>query len=249
VKRREPRPLTVYALCDPRLPGDGGVRYIGATVNLKQRFSAHLWIARHTPETLGDALVEGCASVYSWIRDLGREKLTPTLRVLLENATYADETRLIRDYRAKGVPLTNVQPREERGVLNPRRQLWQIMQERARIITAYRKGFITETEAESRLLHLRSGGRHAPPPAPRGSRPTPWSRSGAATRPAGCRWPTSGESWASASRRYTRSSPASCGRTSFDVARGRLERVKQKRGPQQRPQPPSRIALGEPIHQ
>jgi predicted GIY-YIG superfamily endonuclease len=91
---KEPGTVFIYALKDP----NGHIRYVGKTINPRQRMIRHL-------STWGNTTHKGF-----WIRKLLQEGLKPTM-VILERVTNEKwrqaETRWIRRLRRAGFDLTN----------------------------------------------------------------------------------------------------------------------------------------------
>lgn len=86
----------VYALLDP---ASGAVRYIGKSVNPRERYLAHIERARKGVDT----------HQYRWIRSLLRHKRTPIM-ILLQFADDLDKAERfwIKYHRDRGADLTNI---------------------------------------------------------------------------------------------------------------------------------------------
>jgi hypothetical protein len=86
---------TIYGLVDPR---SGAVRYVGKTVNPRDRFTSHCRPSAKLP------------NVRAWVAELHSQGLKPTLEVL-ERVHQADsdasEMRWIATVSARGEPLLN----------------------------------------------------------------------------------------------------------------------------------------------
>ncbi len=91
-----PRAWHIYTLADPR---SGAIRYVGWSLNPRQRLNAHVWRARH-----------GGVYKYHWIAQLLALGLRPSLAVVESgDGDYAEaERRWIAHYRALGCRLTNL---------------------------------------------------------------------------------------------------------------------------------------------
>lgn len=92
--------FVIYGLFDPR---DGALRYIGKSINGMRRAGQHAKTA--------DLKRHGRTHKTAWVKSLLRKKLRPVTRVLLEvgdkDLLYAEEQRLIAEYKAAGEDLTN----------------------------------------------------------------------------------------------------------------------------------------------
>lgn len=91
--------VTIYALCEPDTEE---ARYIGQTLDLKNRLATHL---SPSPTQIGGR--------FDWIRGLAAGGYAPMVRVLEEVASdqaLEREAHWIAHYRAQGADLFNAQP-------------------------------------------------------------------------------------------------------------------------------------------
>jgi GIY-YIG catalytic domain len=143
----------IYALC---CPTSGEIRYIGKANDSQKRLKSHLRDSRrrNTP-------------VYSWMRKLQTNGLTPTIKVLEITEDWVEaERRLISEYRAKGdllnladggdEPLCSTEIRAANGRKNARlvhdnpyrRKVWELKKAMGDILRSFiRRG---EKDAENR---------------------------------------------------------------------------------------------------
>ncbi len=104
--------VTIYALIDPR---DGSTRYIGQTLKpLDRRLAEHLGSA------------SSGAKKIAWLNELESLGLQPTISAL-ESVTTSEadavEARLMREYKDKGAPLTNMHTRPGGALMRQQRSL------------------------------------------------------------------------------------------------------------------------------
>ena len=105
--------FTIYAMVDPR---DGRPRYVGCSVNVKDRVSSHMSVARtNTPNGAGAG-----PWTIAWLRELLADGLRPGVSILqrvdTEDAAAQAEQAWMARFRRRGEDLMNVGGvREYRG--------------------------------------------------------------------------------------------------------------------------------------